>query len=48
VLVDCGAAVAQGAHLGTAGSTGEAPGALLHFELRHGRKGRVNPWLYLT
>jgi murein DD-endopeptidase MepM/ murein hydrolase activator NlpD len=44
--VSCGQSVAQGATIGAVGSTGNASGSHLHFEMMLGG-GKVNPWDYL-
>ncbi len=47
ILVSCGQAVYQGDMIGSIGSTGRSTGPHLHFELRHEKYGKVNPWNFL-
>ncbi len=47
ISVACGASVNQGDTLGAVGSTGNATGPHLHFELSSDKYGRVNPWNFL-
>ncbi len=47
ILVGCGQAVYQGDMIGAIGSTGRSTGPHLHFELRHEKYGKVNPWNFL-
>ncbi len=47
ILVQCGQGVAQGDMIGAIGSTGHSTGPHLHFELRHEKYGKVNPWNFL-
>jgi murein DD-endopeptidase MepM/ murein hydrolase activator NlpD len=47
ILVQCGQAVYQGDMIGAIGSTGNSTGPHLHFELRHEKYGKVNPWNFL-
>ncbi len=47
IYVQCGQGVAQGDMIGAIGSTGNSTGPHLHFELRHEKYGKVNPWNFL-